>query len=102
MKILAKTQLDIQHILLSRKDKEDLRDVCDSMLYEAYDNYPESDIELVKQIVQEHCQLVICDLDDDVKYSSQLKFHASELSDEFKRIIDTYVDKHYYDYNWRF
>lgn len=90
---------------LSASDKRMILDAAEGMLYQVWDNYPDSTEDEAFQITLEHVPLDIANKYEDRRCSDQLvslmNTKTGEVySDEIRSIVRQYVKEHYYDYVW--
>lgn len=93
------------HNGLSASDKRIILDAAEGMLYQVWDNYPDSNEDEAFQLTLEHIPFDIANRYEDGRCSRQLvslmNTETGEVySDEISSIVRQYVKEHYYDYTW--
>ena len=90
---------------LSASDKRIILDSAEGMLYQVWDNYPDSTEEEAFRLTLQHIPYDIANKYEDGRCSDQLVSLMNTetgkvYSDEIRSIVMQYVEDHYDDYVW--
>lgn len=92
--------LSATQIQLSDRDKKMVLDLAEDMLYQTYDNSPEYNENEAYECVLDHVIMVISEMDDDNKYSDEVRKVANYKNRSFANMIRDCVEEHYDEYSW--
>lgn len=84
---------------LSNSELESLKTLTQDMLYQTYENYPDSDEDTAYEITLDHVIAVITEIDEGREYSSLVPF-ANRDNAQFCKTVRKIVEDHYDEYDW--
>lgn len=79
--------------------KEEIEGLAEVVLYDTWDEYPEASLEDVIDMVNEHIELIVTEMDDDETHVA-VKDLIEKNRSRFDSIVKKYVKAHYNDYEW--
>lgn len=90
---------------LTTSIKEEIEQLVDEQFYQTYENYPEADLYAAKAITREHMAMEIAIAVDDGLLPAELEGAVNPectkiYDNQIVKIIDSFVEEHYWDYDW--
>ena len=79
--------------------KEEVEGLAEIVLYDIWDEYPEASLEDVIDMVNEHIEFIVTEMDDDENHVAVKDLIEQDRS-RFDSIVKKYVKTHYNDYEW--
>lgn len=89
----------MKRLIRSSLKNQRIDDLIDDILYQVYENNPETELQDAVDEVVDHVIMVITEMDDDEEYLDYLDFANRHDAEFIKYIVDRVEDK-YYGYKW--